>query len=183
MPSRGSINSVSFEYAGGILGGDNYFNKYSAKSAWYFPFPWDTVFMIQGRWGYVRKRSGGALPVYEKFYLGGINTVRGFEYADISPVDPDTGDKIGGEKMMVYNFEYRIPLLKEQGIIGLVFFDAGNVFQADESYSFSGIRKGAGGGIRWYSPMGPLRLEWGRNLDPQGDEPSSRMEFSIGGMF
>jgi outer membrane protein insertion porin family len=182
-PTMGSINSISFEYAGGMLGGDNYFNKYNAQSAWFFPLFWDTVFMAQGRWGYLQGRSGGALPVYEKFYLGGINTVRGFEYAAISPLDPETGDKIGGEKMMVYNLEYRVPLLKEQGIIGLAFFDAGNVFRSEDSYTFSGIREGAGGGIRWYSPMGPLRLEWGRNLDPRRGEPSSRIEFSIGGMF
>ena len=179
--SSGSINSVSFEYAGGILGGDNYFNKYTVRSAWYFPLFWSTVFMAQGRLGYLQKRSGGALPVYEKFFLGGINTVRGFEYADISPVED--GYKVGGEKMMVYNLEYRVPLIQEQGIIGLAFFDAGNVFPEEDGYTFSGIRKSAGGGIRWYSPMGPLRLEWGRNLDPRPDEPSSRMEFSVGGLF
>ena len=121
--------------------------------------------------------------MYEKFFLGGINTVRGFEYADISPRDPETGDKIGGEKMMVYNVEYRFPLIKDQGVIGLVFFDAGNVFGSEDNYSFSGIRMSAGGGIRWYSPMGPLRLEWGYNLDRQADEPSSNVEFSIGTMF
>jgi outer membrane protein insertion porin family len=182
-PSSGSINSISFEYAGGILGGDNYFDKYNARSAWYFPLPWATVFLVQGRWGYLERRSGGALPVYEKFFLGGINTVRGFEFAAISPIDPVTGDKIGGEKMMVYNLEYRVPLIGEQGIIGLVFFDAGNVWTSEDDYTFSGIREGAGGGVRWYSPMGPLRLEWGRNLDPKAGEPNSRVEFNIGAMF
>jgi outer membrane protein insertion porin family len=182
-PSRGSVNGISFTYAGGVLGGDNYFNKYVARSTWFFPLFWDTIFMVQGRWGYLRKRSGGELPVYEKFYLGGINTVRGFELAAISPTDPETGDKIGGEKMMVYNVEYRFPLLKEQGILGVVFFDAGNVFTAEEDFTFSGIRTSAGGGVRWYSPIGPLRLEIGYNLDPELDEPSSNVEFSIGTMF
>lgn len=182
-PTKGSVNSISFEYAGGFLGGDNYFNKYLAQSGWYFPLPWQTVFFAQGRWGYLEQRSGGNLPVYEKFYLGGINTVRGFDYASISPRDPTTGDKIGGEKMMVYNVEYRFPLIKDQGVIGLVFFDAGNVFGANESFDFNGIRMSAGGGVRWYSPMGPLRLEWGYNLDREGDEPSSNVEFSIGTMF
>jgi outer membrane protein insertion porin family len=177
------VNSITVVYAGGLLGGDNYFNKYTGRSAWYFSFPWDTVFMVQGRLGYAEERSGGNLPVYEKFFLGGMNTVRGFEYAAISPRDPLTGDKIGGEKMMVYNTEFRFPLLKEQGVVGVVFFDAGNVFTADESYTFSGIRMGAGGGIRWYSPIGPLRLEWGYNLDRRLDEPSSQVEFSIGSQW
>ena len=182
-PTRGSINSISYKYAGGIFGGDNYYNKLTARSAWYFPLFWDTVFLAQGRWGFLEKRSGGNLPVYEKFFLGGINTVRGFDYEEISPRDPDTGDEIGGEKMMVYNLEYHFPLVKEQGIIGLVFFDAGNVFESDDNYTFSGIRMSAGGGIRWYSPMGPLRLEWGYNLDRKEDEPSGNFEFSVGAMF
>ena len=179
--TRGSINSASIEYAGGILGGDSYFNKYEARSAWYFPFLWETVIMAQGRWGYVKKRSGGELPIYQKFQVGGINTVRGFEYASISPTDPATGDKIGGEKMMVYNLEYRFPLVREQGVVGLVFFDAGDA--SNDSFSFSGIRKSVGAGVRWYSPFGPIRVEYGKIIDPQEDEPSGNWEFSVGGMF
>lgn len=181
--TKGSVNSMSFEYAGGPFGGDVYFNKYLARSAWYFPLPWKTVFMAQGRWGYMKRRSGGKLPIYQKFRLGGINSVRGFDYSSISPKDPATGDRIGGEKMMVYNFEYRFPLIKEQGVVGLVFFDAGNVFTKDENYTFSGIRRSAGTGIRWYSPIGPLRLEYGKNLDQQAGESSGEWEFSVGGLF
>jgi outer membrane protein insertion porin family len=180
---EGSDNSLSVEYAGGVLGGDNYFTKYRAKSAWFFPFFWDSAFCLQGRWGYVEKRSGGELPVYEKFFLGGMNTVRGFDYHSISPVDPVTGDRIGGEKMMVYNTEFRFPLLKEQGVVGVLFFDAGNVFTKEESLTFSGIRMSAGAGIRWYSPVGPLRLEWAYNLDQRPGEASSNWEFTIGSPF
>ena len=181
--SRGSVNSFSFEYAGGLLGGDIDFNKYFAKSAWYFPLFWKTVILAQGRWGYIQARDDGYIPVYQKFTLGGINTVRGFEYGDISPIDPVYGDRIGGEKMMCYNLEYRFPVLKKQGLVGLVFFDAGNVFEKDESWKFSGIRKSVGLGIRWYSPMGPLRLEYGKNLDPKYDEEAGKWEFSVGGSF
>ncbi len=180
---KGSVNSFTVEYAGGFLGGDNYFTKFRARSAWFFPFFLDSAFSVQGRWGYIHQRSGGELPVYEKFRLGGINTVRGFEYASISPVDPDTGDRIGGEKMMVYNIEFRFPIQKEQGVMGVLFFDAGNVFTNDESYTFRGIRMGAGIGIRWYSPAGPLRLEWGKNLDPEPGEAGSTWEFTIGTPF
>jgi len=180
---RGSMNSLSMEYAGGDLGGDNYFTKYKARSAWFFPLFEASSFSVQGRWGFVEQRVGGKLPIYEKFTLGGMNTVRGFEYGSISPVDPDTGDEIGGEKMMVYNAEYRFPLQKEQGVVGVFFFDAGNVFTKDESYTFEGIRRSAGMGIRWYTPVGPLRLEWGYNLDRKEGEPSSHWEFTIGTPF
>ncbi|MBE9592629.1 MAG: outer membrane protein assembly factor BamA, partial [Proteobacteria bacterium] len=180
---QGSVNSFTVEYAGGFLGGDNYFTKYMARSAWFYPFFWDTAFSMQGKWGYIDQRPGGELPVYEKFRLGGMNTVRGFRYGTISPIDLTTGDRIGGEKMMVYNIEFRFPLQKEQGIMGVLFFDAGNVFTADEDYTFAGIRSSAGAGIRWYSPVGPLRLEWGKNLDPEPGEAGSTWEFTIGTPF
>jgi len=179
--TKGSLNSLSFEYAGGVLGGDEYFNRYEARSAWFFPVKWGTAIMLQGRLGYLEKRSGGRLSVFQKYKLGGINTVRGFNYGTISPMEGE--NYIGGEKMMVYNVEYRFPLVQEQGVSGVLFFDAGNVFLKDENFTFSGIRKSAGAGIRWYSPMGPLRLEYGRNLDPRDWESRGRWEFTIGGFF
>ena len=123
------------------------------------------------------------MPIYEKFTLGGMNTVRGFDQGSISPVDPLTRDRIGGEKMMVYNAEFRFPIQKEQGVVGVLFFDAGNVFTKDESYTFDGIRRSAGMGIRWYTPVGPVRLEWGYNLDPKPGEASSNFEFTMGTPF
>jgi outer membrane protein insertion porin family len=181
--NKGSINEIMLEYAGGFLGGDNSFNKVWARSAWFFPFYWDTAFMVQGRWGYLKQRSGGDLPTYEKWFLGGINTIRGFEYADVSPYDPVTLDKVGGEKMMAYNLEYRFPLFKDLGIIGLVFFDAGNVYTSEKNIEERDLATSVGAGVRWYSPMGPLRIEWGYNLDPQRDEDASVFEFSMGTTF
>ena len=182
-PSRGSFNQILFEYAGGLLSGDVYYNKYEAASTWYFPLPWETVFVIKGRAGLIERREGGKLPIYQKYMIGGINSVRGFEDYSISPRDPATGDKIGGEKMMVYNVEYRFPLLKDQGLVGLVFFDAGNVYTKDQGYDFSDIKKSVGAGVRWYSPVGPLRIEYGRVLGPKDNEPAGNWEFSVGGIF
>jgi len=179
---RGSVNTLSVEIAGRTLGGDVNFNKIRAGTAWYFPLFWDTVFLVRGNWGYIEERAGGKLPVYQKFRIGGINTVRGFEFGSISPLDR-RGEYIGGEKMMYYNFEYRFPVLKEQGIVGLVFYDCGNVWTDNEHYSFSDLRKSVGAGVRWYSPMGPLRLEYGKNLDPYDWEETGKWEFSVGGLF
>ncbi len=180
-PNKGSINSFSFEYAG--LGGDNEYNKYLAQSCWFFALPKDAVFKVQGRWGYLQERGGKIIPVYERFFLGGIDTVRGFDYQEISPRDPVTGDEIGGEKMMVYNFEYIFPVSKDQSILGLFFIDAGDVRAKGESWTFSGMRKSAGLGVRWQSPMGPIRIEWGYNLDKQEGDRSSKLEFSMGTTF
>jgi outer membrane protein insertion porin family len=87
--------------------------------------------------------------------------------------------------MMVYNVEYRFPIIKGQGVVGLVFFDAGNVYTETTAANIEerDFAMSVGGGVRWYSPMGPLRLEWGYNLDPQRDEAQSRFEFSIGTTF
>ena len=182
-PSRGSENKLTFEYAGGILGGDVYFNRYELTSAWYFPFWRETTFMVQGQWGYVKQRTGGKLPDFQKYRLGGINTVRGYDWYDITLTDPATGEPIGGEKMMVYNLEYRFPLIKEQGVVGVLFFDAGNVFGRDDGFTFTDIPRSAGVGFRWYSPLGPIRIEYGYVLNRRPGDPSGNLEFSIGGFF
>ena len=181
--SKGSENKLTVEYAGGFLGGDVYFNRYELTSAWFFPLFWDTNFMVQGRWGYVKQRTGGKLPDFQKYRIGGIHSVRGYDWYDITLTDPSTGEPIGGEKMMVYNLEYRFPISKEQGVVGVLFFDAGNVFGKDDSFTFSDIRMSAGPGLRWYSPLGPIRIEYGFVLNPRTGDPSGNVEFSIGGFF
>lgn len=188
--TKGSVNIISLEYAGDPLGGTVAFNRYEAETKWYFPFRWGTVFMLRARGGYMEARpEDGRLPIYQKYRIGGMNSVRGYDFASISPEDPATQDKIGGEKMIVCNFEYRFPLVKKQGVSGVVFFDAGNVWAKDDSYSFGSLRKSAGLGARWNSPLGPLRLEYAFILDPGPDEtrsdedPAGNWEFAIGGAF
>ncbi|MDO9463539.1 MAG: BamA/TamA family outer membrane protein, partial [Deltaproteobacteria bacterium] len=176
-------NSFSVEYAGGFLGGDSAYTKYTAKSGWYYPLFWDTVGHINGSIGYVKENPDGKLPVYEKFYLGGLNSVRGFKFGDISPIDPATGERIGGEKMLLFNVEYIFPLIKKAGLKGVVFFDAGNAFREEDSYNLTDLRTSVGFGFRWFSPIGPLRLEWGYNIDPEPGEESSSWDFTIGGAF
>ena len=181
--TRGSLNYFTFEYAGGVLGGDVAFNKYLLNSTWYFPVFKGTVLVASGQLGYVEGRSGGRLPLYEKFMLGGIDSIRGYEWGTISPLDPQTYDELGGDKMWLYKIEYRVPFGKAQGITGLVFFDSGNAFRKSESWK-TGAGMSVGFGIRWYSPMGPMRLEYGIKLkDRPNDTDSGRFEFKIGGSF
>lgn len=182
-PTDGSINSFSIEYAGGFLGGDSAYTKYVAKSGWYYPLFWDTVGHVNAAIGYVKENPDGKLPVYEKFYLGGLNSVRGFKFGDISPIDPATGDRIGGEKMLLFNLEYIFPLIKKAGLKGVVFFDAGNAFCKEDSYNLTNLRTSVGFGFRWFSPIGPLRLEWGYNIDPEPGEDTSSWDFTIGAAF
>lgn len=183
-PTRGSNNSFSVEYAGGALGGTNYFTRYVMNSGWFFPSFWkDHAFFIRGKFGYIAEREGGDLPAYEKFYLGGINTVRGFDWASISPTDPETGTKIGGEKMTLFNFEYIFPLAGESGLVAVLFFDQGNVWYEEDTWDITDLRQSYGAGVRYYSPLGPMRLEYGIVIDPKPGEPESNWEFSIGTFF
>lgn len=179
----GSENSITLKYAGGPLAGDAEFTRLEGFSSWYFPLPWTTVFHFKAAAGQVWENETGKLPVYERFYLGGINTIRGFEYASASPIDPETGDRIGGDKMWYTNIEYVFPIAPEAGIRGVVFFDAGKVFADGEEWNIDSYNKAAGVEFRWLSPMGPLRLVWGYNLDPEDDEDQSVWDFSMGGSF
>jgi outer membrane protein insertion porin family len=112
-----------------------------------------------------------------------MNSVRGFDWQEISARD-ENGDEIGGEKYVQANIEYQIPVFKESGIVALVFFDAGNVYGKDDNVDLSDTRESAGGGIRWYSPVGPIRLEYGVRLDPlPGEESGGQFEFSMGSAF
>ena len=177
--TKGSDNSLSVEMAG--LGGDTAFVRYIAESGWYFPFKWNIVGVSHARAGGMNKLSWGAMPAYELFYLGGIDTIRGFKYAEISPRDPATNDRIGGPRFLQLNQEIRFPLYKKLGLTGTVFFDAGNVYGPNYVGPF--LRTSAGVGFRWFSPMGPLRVEWGYNLSKHPSERSSAWEFTMGGSF
>jgi len=183
--SSGSRNIASIKYGGGPLGGDAEFTKVEASTSWYFPLFLKSVFHIKGAAGQVFENETGKLPVYERFFLGGLNSVRGFEYGKISPIDPETLERIGGDKMWYSNVEVIFPLLETQGLNGLVFYDAGQVLNDDENFGDvnNSIKNAVGLGIRWLSPMGPLSIVWGYNLDPLPDEDDSVWDFSIGGTF
>ncbi len=182
-PTEGEDHSFTVEYAGGPLGGDIGFTKFIAETGWYIPLFWSTVGFLHGKGGYVTENSGEMLPDYERFYLGGINSMRGFDWRDISALD-DEGEKIGGDKFVQFNLEFIFPLIKKAGLIGLLFYDTGNVYGDNENLDLGDLRQSAGFGIRWYSPMGPIRLENGYILDPEeGESTGGKWEFSMGSAF
>jgi len=183
-PTEGSDHRITLEYAG--FGGDIAFTKYLAETGWFIPLFKDTVGFLHGKVGYVKENPDGKLPDYERFYLGGINSVRGFEWHGIHLLEE--GIEVGGEKFVQFNVEYLVPLSKKAGLIGLIFFDTGNVFEKDDNIDLSDLRKSAGYGFRWYSPIGPIRLECGYILDPRTEKPynekkGGQWEFTMGTAF
>lgn len=177
-PSRGSRNSIYFTYAG--IGGDNQFVKSLIDSAWYFPLK-RTTFMLRGRFGYATGILGKDLPLYERFYVGGIYTIRGLGFGEAGPRDEKTGEVIGGTEELIFNAEYIFPIIRELRLKGVVFFDAGNSYESFKN--FGTLRYTTGAGIRWISPLGPIRIEWGYNLDRKPGEDASRVEFTFGTFF
>ena len=183
IPTKGANLGVSFEFAG--LGGDIGFMKYIADAAYYIPLFWEFVLAPHTEAGYVNKTQDKKLPDYEKFYLGGIGSLRGFKRDDLAPRD-DEGNSIGGDKYIQFNLDLTFPLVKGQGVYGGLFFDTGRVYGDNEKIEFdpSDLRQSAGLGIRWLSPMGPVRLEYGFILDKEkGDHGSGNWEFSMASAF
>ena len=183
-PSSGMKSSFSITYSGGPLMGDDDFIRYVGDHSQYVPLWMDHVFHAHAQIGYVMEQFGGDdIPAHQKFYLGGMGSVRGYKSRHISPRDDATGDRIGGNKEAFINLEYLFPLMDEMGIVGLVFFDAGQVWDEDETMD-ADLEKSVGAGIRWYSPMGPLRLEYGYALDTVREQGSKgKLEFTIGQFF
>jgi outer membrane protein insertion porin family len=183
VPTTGASHLVSYEFAG--LGGDIGFMKYLGEVAWYIPLFWEFVLAPHAEGGYVNKTKEKKLPDYEKFYMGGIGSLRGFERDDLAPKDSD-GNSVGGDKYIQFNLDLIFPLLKEQGVYGSLFFDTGKVYGDDEKIELSpgDLRQSAGIGIRWKSPAGPIRLEYGFILDRKdSDHDIGGWEFSMASAF
>ncbi|MGE5894701.1 MAG: outer membrane protein assembly factor BamA, partial [bacterium] len=178
-PHEGSRNALYVTLAG--LGGDNKFIKSVVDSQWFYPLG-PTTFALRGRLGYAEGLFGEDLPDYEGFYVGGINTVRGLDYGDGNPKDR-SGDPIAGTREVIFNAEFIFPIIPQARLKGLTFFDLGRAYGVNEDFDPNELRYTAGLGIRWISPIGPLRLEWGYNLDRKPDEKQSKFEFTFGTFF
>lgn len=181
FPTEGAVVNISTEVAGRIFGGTKDYVRYETDNIKFFPLPLDTTVSVRGNLGYIEGYSGHQVPIYERYYLGGINSLRGFRTRTVGPKDRATGEVIGGKSMALASLEFLFPLLKEQGFRGLVFFDIGNAYES--RIDLGDLRKSAGAGVRWYSPIGPLRFEYGINLDQRGDEKDHQWEFTVGTNF
>ncbi len=183
--TEGQDHRLSYTYAG--IGGDIGFNKVVGELGWYTPIYKGLVNFLHAEAGYVAQSNNLLLPDYEKFYLGGMNSLRGFDYQDVHIDTINSNDEPaeeGGEKYVQFNVEFTYPIFKDVGIVGVVFYDTGNVFDDDEDINLGNLRESVGYGFRWYSPIGPIRIECGYILDPEdGESSSGNWEFSMGTSF
>lgn len=184
MPNKGSFTSLTSEFAAKGLGSDTNFVKAEFRSGTYIPLFWKFVGHVRGGFGYLYEVDGvDTVPIYERFFLGGIDSLRAFEWGDVGPKDPITGDILGGLTYGLVNVELLFPLLEKYGVRGVVFFDAGNAFLDLDEFDVGEFRTDVGAGVRWNSPFGPIRVEVGYNLDREPGEDSFKFQFSGGAFF
>ena len=177
-PTRGSRHALSLAVAG--LGGDSRFVKSNASTTWFYPLPWNFVIGLHAEGGAALGYGGKTVPLFERFFLGGPNTIRGLKDRSLSPTD-ETGARIGGTSMWYGNAELTYPLIPHFRLAA--FFDTGDVYGFGKGFDVKDIRKAAGLGFRWFSPIGPIRVDWGYNLDQKDGEKPAQFYFSIGGPF
>jgi outer membrane protein insertion porin family len=222
-PRRGGRHAILIQNAGGPLGGDNYFIKVVGDTSWYFPMPLNTTLNLRGKAGAILPYGGKVgvtitqfnsvtntwdtvrvqkdrVPIYEKFFVGGAQTIRGFEYGMAGPVDQND-EPVGANYMVIFNSELIFTLSREIGLKGAVFFDVGKAWgvsgqsrvginlatgQPEQLTSVEknrGIKLGAGPGIRWLSPFGPINIDIGFNLNPKKGEKGHVIDFNAGTVY
>ncbi len=198
-PTKGLTSSLSAEFAG--LGGTTRFIRYMGEAKYYHPLFYSVVGSLRGVLGYMQS-LGKEIYQQDRFYVGGINTVRGYDSRSVCPTtplgvnDPITGvynqtgtNYLGGVKEGVFSAETTFPIVKDAGLKGVLFYDAGYAWgqtpDGRDQQFFSRFLTSYGGGVRWFSPMGPLRLEYGIPINPRSgiDKKSGKLEFSMGGFF
>lgn len=180
-PHSGSLQRLTVEVADLLLGSEVSFVKITGATHWFFPLFWETVGAISLRGGVADAfGAAGEVPISRRFFLGGSTTVRGYNFERLGPAGPD-GTPTGGDVFVIANLEWRVPLYKGFGIV--LFTDIGNVFRAIDNFVPGQIKGSAGLGLRYNTPIGPIRLDYGRKLAPEEHEASGRFHFSVGHPF
>ena len=193
-----------------LLGGDFNFYELKYNIRFYQPLVESELFIFRynGTLGYLGSTDGKIIPWIHRYRAGGINSIRGYNWFSLGPSlraqgsnsnstqsffagsdDPDSAEDrlvVGGTQTWINNIEIESPVLKAAGVSLVVFFDAGSAFGdpwGQGNINFSDLRLSYGGGVRWVSPMGPLRFEWGFPINPRPGERESVFDFSMGSLF
>ena len=124
-----------FDYGTPYLGGTNNFYKYYVDISKYTPLPLDTRFAARVRYGVTEGIDGKQIPLTERFFVGGINTMRGFAFGKAGPVVPNLYTIIGASKELIFNFDYIFTISSEAKLNGVIFFDYGKGFDDNEKIS------------------------------------------------
>jgi outer membrane protein insertion porin family len=215
FPTKGIYATLSTEVSDAAIGSTNDFMRNEFNFRIYRPLFGPFVAKLNTQWGLVTSRDGRGVPIYERYFLGGILDVRGFPLQSLGPRlgiatnfhDPtfqtvsDRGNVFGGNMELYYNLEIEFPIIESVGIKGVIFHDAGNAWNLEKSVcgpapnvtdkqiqpcgaNLLQLRTSVGFGIRWFSPLGPLRFEWGFPIKPRRPyEDTYEFQFTVGNAF
>ncbi len=204
FPTRGQYHTGSVEVADSLTLSQNQFIKFDTDARYYQPLWWNFVLRLNASLGFVASTSPDRpVPIFERYFVGGPETVRGFERYTLGPSrrsPTDMGDPTGvlrdfhygGNKKLILTTEIEFPIFAAAQVKGVIFADAGNAFDdgdpftlqldlvADDDEMFANaLRTSVGVGVRWFSPIGPLRFEWGVPLRRLPGERPVVFDFSI----
>ncbi len=187
-PNKGVLQRLSAEVSIPVL--DLEFYKLEYKHAWYKDITKNLTFMLNGELGYADSYGSKTYPFFKNFYVGGVNSVRGFENGSIGPhdIDPLTGSDfaVGGTTRIVGNAELfaPVPFIKNSSQFRLsAFVDAGSVYANNQSVNLGDLRYSTGVGISWFSPFGPLKLVFAKALNEKDGDQTQVMQFQLGSQF
>lgn len=179
-PRRGSFSSVAVEWAYPIFGVESNFQKLFFKYQQYWPLATRLNLSTLLRLGLGR----GLMPIHERFFAGGSNSFRGEYFDELGPKDPLSGEPVGGKLLAVMNFDLTVPfIITLPDLSWLLFYDVGNVFSSRSDFKLSSIEHALGFGLRYQTPLGPLRFEVGLNLNAPGGGRKVIPFISVGNMF
>ena len=214
FPTAGVYMQGSTEVAVAGLGSDNEFVRHRLSTRLYYPVTDTIVLKFNSEAGLVTSPDSAGVPLFARFFLGGIFDLRGYQLRSVGPRLPlkssldenaqpiPNGAVIGGNLTYHQNIELEVPIIQQVGLRGVLFTDLGNTWNLEEVYCSAApgaqfevtdpcfdaedllnVRTSWGFGLRWFSPLGPLRFEWGFPFKTLPFEESSVFEFTIGNFF
>ncbi|MCZ7593024.1 MAG: outer membrane protein assembly factor [Kiritimatiellae bacterium] len=183
IASRGSRSSISGMWAGGPLGGDVDVYSLEAQNSTFIPVWFDHVLNLRA-WTSVVEPHGDMdeVPIFERLFMGGASTLRGFKYRKVGPKD-ENREPVGGETAWYATAEYTVPIFERLRFA--TFYDIGYVYEKSFDWDFSTYNSDWGIGVRIDIPGFPLRLDyaWPLEKDPDDTRKAGRFQFNIGYQF
>jgi len=182
-PHTGGLRTADLEVNANALGSDSNYLRLILHEAQHFTLgPRRLVFGIAGRAGAAWVFDDTlVVPLSERFFAGGVTSVRGFEKDFLGPIDPISGKPTGGEALFLINTEARLPL--SDRLTGIWFLDGGNVFERPSDFDPFDLRFATGPGLAIGTPVGPLQFFFGWKLDPLDNEDPWEFHFTFGPTF
>lgn len=180
-PTRGVFETLRVRYGTPAFGSEVHFAKATAQHSQYFSLAPGWILVYAARVGIAEPLGrSSTIPIRERFFLGGRTSVRGFDENSIGPRG-ERGNPIGGDFLLNGNGEFRFPLF--WGLGGAVFVDGGGLYLRDRGISIREFRESAGPGLRYQTPIGAIRLDYGFKLDRRAGESIGQVHFTIGNLF